>query len=170
MTRVALLDHGDEGAVAATLADGLRELGHAVTVVRAARAPEALLRRRGFTGPLTPIPLATLALLRGDHDVVHAFTPSDALAARLWRRARGGPVVVTVREALDRSTVSDTRLRLPLLQAAVEDADALLAASGAAQAALRRWFALEAPVVDPADAAAHAEVYRRLLHPSPTSV
>jgi hypothetical protein len=159
VTRIALLGDGDATALAAAL----RERGHPATAVRARALPgEGWLRRRGFTGPLTPVPLQTVALLRGDYGLVHAFSATDALAARLWRRASGGPVVVTVLEVLDRGRLADTRLRLPLLQAAVEQSDVVLAASGEVRDALRRWLAVDARVVDPVDAAAHARVYDAL--------
>jgi hypothetical protein len=159
---VALVHHGDDTCVD-ELADALRELGHRVAVVRRRALPEMLLRGRGFTGPLTHVPAATGALLRGRFDVAHAFSPPDALAARAWRRLTGRPVVVTTLEVLDRAHLADRRLRLALLRASVEDADAVLAAGDEARDALWRWMTVEAAVVDPRDGAAHARLYLDLL-------
>ena len=72
-------------------------------------------------------------------------------------------MVVTCPEVLDRSTLADARLRLRLLSAALDGADAVLAGSEAGQAALRRWMACDARVLGPADGAAHERLYRELL-------
>lgn len=163
------------------VAVGLRELGHRPTVVSShraatrrstwdgipilhvARLPESPLARRGFTGPLTHVPFTARALLSGGHDVVHAFSAPDALAARLWRRRVGGPVVFTCAETLGRDRLADRRLRLRLLGAAVEDSDGVLVPTEEARAALWRWLAAEAPLVDPREGVAHERIYRRLL-------
>jgi len=160
---------------------GLRERGHRPTifashvaatrrstwegipVVHLARLPESPLARRGFTGPLTHVPFRARALLSGGHDVVHAFSAPDALAARLWRRRVGGPVLFTCAETLGRDRLADRRLRLRLLGAAVEDSDGVLVPTEEARAALWRWLAAEAPLVDPRDGAAHERICRRLL-------
>ncbi len=164
------------------LAAALRDRGHRPTVLTAhralsrrptseeeipvldvARLPESPLRRRGFTGPLTQIPLILRALLSARHDVVHSFSAPDALAARLWRRRCGRPILFTCTETLSRDRLADRRLRLRLLSSAVEDSDAVLVPTDEAAAALWRWLAVEAPVVDPCDGAAHERLYRRLL-------
>jgi len=159
---VALVHRGDDARID-ELAAGLGALGNRAIVVRPPALPEELLRRRGLTGPLTHVPLATAVLLRGRFDVVHAFSPPDAFAARAWRRVTGGPVVVTTLEVLDRARLADGRLRLALLRGAVEDADVLLAASDEVREALRRWMAAEAAVLEPRDAAAHERLYRDVL-------
>jgi Glycosyltransferase Family 4 len=159
---VALVHHGDEPCVD-ELAHALRGLGHRVAVVRPRALPEGFLRGRGFTGPLTHVPQATAALLRGRFDLVHAFSPPDALAARAWRRVTHKPVVVTTLEVLERAHLADRRLRLTLLRASVEDADAVLAAGDQARDALWRWMTVEAAVVDPRDGAAQARLYLDLL-------
>jgi nucleoside-diphosphate-sugar epimerase len=164
--RIALLGH-DDGAPAADLADALRAAGHEVTVVdagsRATRAADALLARRGFAVPLAHVPLAARALAAGAFDIAHAFTPADAAAALLWRRRSGGPVVFTATEPPDRAGLADSRLRLRLWDAATTDVAAVTAATEASCAALWRWFALEVPVIEPSDAAAHERLYRSLL-------
>ena len=93
---------------------------------------------------------------------MHAFTPTAAAAALLWRRRTGGRVVFTCVEVLDRAALADRRLRLRLLTDAVERSDALVAASEPARAALERWMAVDAPVLDPADAEGHARLYAAL--------
>jgi hypothetical protein len=164
--RVALLLHRDAPAAAeadvADVAAGLLEAGLSATIVRATRLPEAPLRFRGFTGPLTHVPLAAGALWRGRYDLAHTFTVPDAVAALVWRRASERPVVFGCREVLDRASVADRRLRLPLLTAAVEDTDAVVAASREAREALGRWMAVDAPLIEPRDGAAHARLYRCL--------
>jgi hypothetical protein len=156
---VALVDAPQASAYVRALADALRAAGREAAVVRVPRRREELLRRRGFTGPLTHVPGLALALRRGGHHVVHAFTAPDALAAR-WS---GPPVVFTCVEALGRETVADRRLRLALLRAAVEDSAAVTAADEAAAEGLRRWMAVDAPVVPAGDAAGWERVYAPLL-------
>jgi len=163
------------------VAAGLRALGHRPTVlashvattrrstwdgipvVQVARLPESPLLRRGFTGPLTHVPLTLHALLSGSHDVVHSFSAPDALAAHLWGRRLARPVVFTCAETLARDRLADRRLRLRLLSAAVEDSDGVLVPTEEARTALWRWLAVEAPVVESRDGAAHERLYRRLL-------
>jgi hypothetical protein len=155
--RIALLDDGG----VAGLADALRAAGGDVTVVRAptVAAAEALLSRRGFTGPLSHVPVLVARLRAGGFDVAHAFTPVDAAAAQAWRRLGGGRVAFTCRETLDRSAVADRRLRLAALSRAAERSDAVAAASEPVRESLLRWLAVDAPVVDPGDAAAQLRLY-----------
>ena len=155
--RVALLDHDEARRLAAAL-------GSDATLVRAARldVAEALLSRRGFTGPLSHVPLATVRLLKGSFDVAHAFTPSDAAAALFWRRRTGRPVVFTNVEPLTRASVADRRLRARLLADAVEQSDVVVAASDDAREGLRRWMAVDAPVLSSDDAGAYAQLYAAL--------
>lgn len=136
------------------------ELG--VPVIRSRRLPEAPLRWRGFTGPLTHAPLTARALAAGRYDVVHAFSPEDAAIALLSRRRTGSPVVFTAADPLDRSRLADRRLRLRCVTAAVEDSDALTAPTEALAGLVQRWLAADAEVIDPRDAAGHERVYRRL--------
>lgn len=143
-----------------------RATEHGVPVIRNARLPEAPLRARGFAGPLTHLPLAVWELLRGAYEVAHAFSPVDALAARRWRQATGRPVVFTSVEPLVRERLAHRRLQLPLVDRAVAQSDATLAATKDAQAALRRWLTVDAPLVEPSDAVAHERLYETLLDPS----
>jgi hypothetical protein len=101
---------------------------------------EALLRRRGFTPGLSA--LAHAHRLRG-YDVLHAFTPIEAVAAQ-----RHAPTVFTCSEVLDRTNVADRRLRLWSLERALRRSAAVTAADAAIAASLARWFALDVPVVD----------------------
>ena len=182
--RVALLHHtvqaGSGDAAIWRVARGLAELGHrpvvlsshvqltrrsqeeGIPVVRCARLPEAPLRMRGFTVPLTHIPLTLAALSRGRFHVSHAFTPQDAAIGILWRRRAGRPAVFTCTEPLERRWVAATRLQLRLLAAAVEESDAVTAPDDEVRASLARWMAVDAPVVDPSDSAAHEQLYREL--------
>ena len=104
-----------------------------------------------------------MALIRGHYDVAHAFSPSDALTALTWRRLGGGPVVFTCTESLDRDGLADRRLRLWVLEHAVQDADALVAATEESRAALARWLALDVAVIKSGDAAGYERLYRDLL-------
>src|SRR3954451_6841679 len=113
----------------------------------ALRAADALLRRRGFTQPLAHVPFTVAALIAGRYEAAHAFTPSDAVAALEWRRRGGGPVVFTCRDTLSRANVADRRLRLSFLRCATEEPDAVLAATPEVAASMRRWLAIEAPVL-----------------------
>jgi hypothetical protein len=121
--RVARLDHGD-GAL------------------------DRLLGRRGFTRPLAHVPVTVARLLAGRYELAHAFTPSDAVAALAWRRRTGQPVVFTCTETLNRANVADGRLRLSFLRRATEEPDAVLAATPEVAASMRRWLAIDAPVLD----------------------
>jgi len=182
--RVALLHHDDAaeaGRIVRDVATGLRERGHTpvvigshraptqrsvedgIAVVRVSCLPEGALRKRGFTGPLTHLPLALRTLHGGDFDLVHAFTAVDAAAALRWRRATGRPVVFTCGETIDRARVASARLRLRLLSAAIEDSDALVAPSEPAREALRYWMAADAQTIAPNDGAGHERLYRGTL-------
>jgi hypothetical protein len=161
VTRVALLG----GAPAAALARGLRSAGHEAQVIDAGPLgiAETVLDRRGFTGPLSHLPRMVAALHASDAEVVHAFGAPEAAAALAWRRLRPRPVVFTCVEVLDRSTVADRRLRLRLLTAALEQTAAVTAASEEAGEGVARWFAIDAPVLAPDDAAEYAALYERLV-------
>lgn len=181
--RVALLHHsygtpygGEAEPVVRALARALRDAGHevhvltsgpgptrrrhddGVEVVRLARLPEAPLRFRGFEDPITHIPSALRELARGAFDVAHAFSAQDA-----WAAIRSSaPAVFTCASVLDRDELASRRLRASLLATAVERSGAVLVPGEAQRAALWRWMAVEASVVDPADAPAHERVYREL--------
>lgn len=189
--RVALLHHafacpprpGVE-TIVRDVAAGLRERGHepvlisshrapsrrsqenGLTVLRVARLQEGPLRWRGFTGPLTQLPLTQRALKRGGFDLAHAFSALDAAVALRWGRVTGRPVVFTCAEPTDRSQLADRRLRLRLVTAAIEQSDAVLTPTEEARHALRRWMAADAPVTEPRDGAGHERLYLRLLPPS----
>lgn len=179
--RVALLDRdaaGPASAFVTEVAEALAGAGHDACVVtcgrgraqrsneagfsvaRVRRLPEAPLRVRGFDRPLTHLPFALVELMRGRFDVVHAFSPADAAVARAWRRARGGPVAFTCLIPPARENVSNRRLTLRLLEAALEESDAVLAADAGVRTAMWRWLAVDAEALAPAE---HADLYRRLL-------
>ena len=162
--RIALVHHSPVPPAAGELAGALTAAGHHVEVVTGRAVPllERVLRFRGFAVPLTHVPATAAKLRRGDFDVAHAFTRQDAVAARLWRRFSGRPVVFGCAEPLGREQLADRRLALPLLERAVEDSDAVVAHSEEARAALLRWLAIDVPLLDPRDAAAHERLYRGL--------
>ena len=137
-----------------------------IEVVRLRRLPEARLRLRGFTGPLTHVPSVVGELLRGSYAVAHAFSAPDALAGRLWRSAAGRPVAFTPAEPITRESLADRRLRMRLVQRAVERSDAVIAPSAEVRVGLWRWFALDALEIAPDNALAHVEAYRAASLPS----
>jgi hypothetical protein len=161
--RIALLDHS-ESVHSRELETALRAVGHEPQLVGAATVPalEELLRRRGFTPALPYVPRAATELLRGEFDLAHAFSAPDAAAALAWRRVSGRPAVYTCTETLDRETLADARLRLWTLARALEDSDAIVAATDAIRESAERWFACS-PAVIAADAAAYERLYRELL-------
>jgi hypothetical protein len=176
--RVALVDRDHPSALVTELAEALAGAGHDACVVtcgrgparrstqggfsvaRVRRLPEVPLRVRGFERPLTHLPFALVELLRGRFDVVHAFSPADAAVARAWRRAHGGPIAFTCLTEPARENVSNRRLTLRLLEAALDGSDAVLAADAEVRAAMWRWLAVDAEAISPAD---HAALYRGLL-------
>lgn len=162
--RIALLDVVG-GSYARELRHTLSAAGHeAILLGSHSIAPaEALLRRRGFTSNLSHVPGAVWDLTTGEYDIVHTFTPPDAVAAMAWRGVTGRPVVFTCSEMLDRATVADARLRLASLVRAIEDSEAVAAANDAVRERLDRWFARSAEVLGAGDAAGHERLYRRLL-------
>jgi hypothetical protein len=151
------------GAVLDGVRDGLAGTGIATTVITPQALPETLLRKRGFSGPLTQVPGTVGRLWLGRYELVHAFSVPDAQSGLLWRRLTGRPVVFTASEVLDRGNVADRRLRLKMLAAAVEETDAALAASDPARDALSRWMAADVPLLDPHDGAGHERLYRKLI-------
>jgi hypothetical protein len=157
----ALGAHGHEACViACRRGSRRRSFEHGVPVVEVPRLPELPLRVRGFERPLTHLPFAVAELARGRFDVVHAFSPVDAVAARWWRRRNGGPVVFTCLRPPTRANVASRRLTLRLLEAATADSDDVLAADPVVRAAMWRWLAMEADVVPPEG---HESRYRELL-------
>lgn len=142
-----------------------RTLEDGVVVIRVRRLSEALLRRRGFTGPLTQVPVSVGALVSGGFDAVDAFSTPDALTARTWQRLTGRPAVFTCVEGIRRESLADRRLRLRLLQRAVAGPDAVIAATAESSASLGRWLALDVPVLDSLDVEGHERLYRGLPAP-----
>jgi hypothetical protein len=162
--RIALVHHSPAPQAVGELAEALRAAGHHAEVVsgRGVPAIERVLNFRGFAVPLTQVPGTVAELRRGAFHVAHAFTRQDALAARLWRRLSGGRVVFGCADPLSREQLADRRLALTLLERAAWDSDAVVAHSEDARAALWRWLAIEVPLLDPRDAAAHERLYREL--------
>ncbi|HEX6457332.1 MAG TPA: glycosyltransferase family 4 protein [Thermoleophilaceae bacterium] len=160
--RVALLDH--EASPAGDIAAALRERGHqAVVLGGRGTALDDLLARRGFTTPLTHLPVAVRELARGDHDVAHAFSPQDAYAALRWRRESGRPVVLSCTEPIERERLANGRLKLRFLRASLEHADAVIVHDEKARAAAWRWLSIEPELIPLADTAELERVYRRLI-------
>lgn len=186
--RIALLLHtcasppdSAESQQVRELASALRDAGHrphvlsshrrwaqrtvedGVPVLRTMRPPDALLRVRGLAGPLTQVPLGVAALTGPSFHLAHAFSAPDALTALTWRRLTGGPALFTCIDVLERKRLADRRLRQWLLQRAVEDTDALIAANETSRAALSRWMAIDAVVIESRDAVGHERLYREVL-------
>jgi hypothetical protein len=165
--RIALVHQspGSGDAAVRELETSLRAAGHGVEVLTArsaasVRLPDKVLRYRGFATPLAPVPFAVMALRRGRFDVAHAFSPQDALAARMWRRLGGGRVVFSPPEPLRRETLADRRLSLRLLEGAIEDSDAFVVLTEPGRESVMRWLALDVPLIEPGDAAGWESIYR----------
>lgn len=156
------------------LARGLAAAGHDVRALgrgRAGAALEAALRPRKLGDGLGHAAVHALAVRRGAFDLVHAFSPANALAtrgARLAVRGGGAPVaVLTFPAPVERAGLADRRLRLATLERAIAGADAVLAGDEEVAASLRRWLTIEARVLAPGDAAGHAALYAELLECRP---
>jgi hypothetical protein len=119
---------------------------------------EAALRPRKLGEGLGHVPPAALAVRRGRFDVAHAFSPAAALAAGGARVA-----VLTFPAPVDRGGLADRRLRLATLERALAACDAVVAPDPEVQSSLRRWLAVDARVLGPADGAGHAALYAELL-------
>jgi hypothetical protein len=166
------------------LAAGLRSCGHevdvralghqrpqarrpiAVVTARIATIADRALFKRGFATPLAHTIVTGSTALRGSYDVIHAFSIPAAQAALLWRRFARGVVVFTSIEPVQRTRLADRRLRLRMTRHACEDSDAVTAATAEAQAALGRWLAMDAPVIDLADVSGYERLYRCLSSPT----
>ena len=159
--------HHASAAPVAELARSLSAAGHHVEVLspgpgglRSLPVAEKALRFRGFADPLTHLPAAVAKLRSGGHDVAHAFSPQDAMAALAWRRLGGGPVVFSTAEPIGRESVADARLAFRMLQRALSDSDAVAALTEESRAAMWRWLAVEVPLIEPTDAAGWERLYR----------
>ena len=69
----------------------------------------------------------------------------------------------TCTDTLARASLADRRLRLWALRRAVDDTDAVLVATEESRAALARWLAVDAPLIESHDAARHQRLYRELV-------
>ena len=173
--RIALVHHcfgsgesPDGERVVGDVADALRAGGHhaeilSVQAVGSLGLVESVLRIRGFAAPLSHVPFCIAALRNGGFDAAHAFTPQDALAALLWRRLSSRPVVFSPAEPVRRETMADRRLSLQLLERAIKDCDAVRAPTEECRDAMRRWLALDVPLLAPRDPVGYERLYRELL-------
>ena len=94
--------------------------------------------------------------------MAHAFSRLDIPAALAWRRLAAGPVVFTCPEAPERASLADRRLQLGLLENAIRNSDAVVAPTREVQEAMARWLAVDAPLLEPGDAAAQLRLYHEL--------
>jgi len=101
-------------------------------------------------------------LVRSRYDIVYAWTSLDALAALAWSRLTRKPTVFAPAEPPTREVVADRRLRLWTVTRALEHSDAVIAPSVEVRRALDRWLAVDAPLLDSLDAAAHERLYEEL--------
>ena len=167
------------------LADGLRRAGHEVDVLalgddpakaggvaglaaRTGAVADGALAKRGFVTPLAHLPLTVAGMLLRRHEVAHAFSAPGAAAALIWRRFTNGGVVFTSIEPVERARLAHRRLMLRLMRQACEDSDAVTVPDAQAQAALLRWMALEAPVIELGDVNGYERLYRSLASPRRT--
>lgn len=139
-------------------------VGHRVTVVtgthdrsrdeRRDDGAEVRLRRHVPPGPARRVGIgevetfgarALVPLVVGAHDVVHAFTPSAALAGRL----AGRPTLYTVLGHPERSELPGAAAPRRLFTAAVRGATRTAVLSRASAAALTAWAGVEPVVLPP---------------------
>lgn len=126
-----------------------RAIEDGITVERSWRPPERPLRRRGMHPFLTHLPATGLALRRGSDDVVHAFYPTDAVAAVRARRRSGAPVVMTWAGLADRTAIGAWWHGPAIALRATREADLVLSLSRSARDSLWRWLRVESTVVPP---------------------
>jgi Glycosyltransferase Family 4 len=163
--RVALLAPSDAAAsrdFVEELAAGLRERGQSPEIIANGGWPalEGQLRRRMFEDNLTLVPSTYAALRRGGYELAHATHAAGALAASLWARRAGRPVVYTYLGVPRREELPARRLRLGVLERALRSADATAVTSEEAREAMRRWLGTEARVIPSGPAL--VEEYERL--------
>jgi len=144
------------------LAAGLRDRGHAptiltshaapparttedgITIVRSWRPPAERLRRRLYEDGLTHLPFTALELARHPPDAAIAVQAPDAVAAARW-----APTVFAAMGIPHRAALVNRRGRLALTARACRDAAAVTALSDHARDAFHRWLGVEARVIHP---------------------
>jgi hypothetical protein len=166
--RVALLASGLANGVLPRermdeLAASLGDLGLDGTVIGHRNLPARILRARGFAESLAGIPTSVIALMRGEFDLAHAFSPADAVAAQAWAKLGGGPLVLTFVESPAREHLADARGRLWMLRTAMASAAAVTATDESKRRAVQRWLATDVPLLDLADVNGHADLYGEVL-------
>ena len=125
-----------------------RRVESGLDVLRNWRPPDARLRRRGFQEFLTHVPFSYASLRAGGDDLAEAFFATDALAAVRWARRTGRPAVFHYGGLPSREVLAARRLRLRILQEALRGASAVVVYSQTAAQAMRRWFGVEARVIN----------------------
>jgi hypothetical protein len=154
----AVLSPAGHPAVAGPLASGPPLETAGFDTVRMRRLPDAPLRLRKIGDDLAVLPAALRALTTGGFDAAHAFAPELACAAAVWSRRSGRPAVFTPTVPPRRETLAARRLRLAAWRRALAGC-AVAAPTDEVRDALRRWLAVDAPVVAPGDAAGHVALY-----------
>lgn len=117
-------------------------------MARSWRPPELpLLRSHEYH--LGSAPTVIWRLLRGNHDVVHAFFPTDAWAAVQARRLGGPPVIFSMHGIPTRQYLVARRYRLEMLTATVARADACIVLSEAAAIPFRHHLLRDPQILPP---------------------
>lgn len=120
-----------------------------ITIHRAWRPPDRLLRRRAVQPYVTHLPFTRRALRTGDDDLAHAFYYTDGAIAARWGRETGRPVVLTWAGLADRRALAAYWHGLRLIQEATSGADAVITLTRAARDALWRWLRVESEIIAP---------------------
>jgi phosphatidylinositol alpha-mannosyltransferase len=128
-----------------SLTDTTVEAGLVVRRVRRPRG-EGWLRRRGFDDFWTHVPAAYRELRRHDDDLVHAFYPTDGVAAGRWSRHTGRPSVLSVM-GIPNPTI---RVRFDALPRAARAVSAVTVLSRWARDGLWWRYGVDARVIHPA--------------------
>ena len=118
-------------------------------MLRLPRPPQRPLMRLHFEPYVTHVPLSYLALRRGSFDLAHALYPADALAAARWARRSGGASVLSYMGVPTREWLEQGRMRLDILQRAVDRCDAVVALSAHAAEEFARSIGYRARVIPP---------------------
>lgn len=118
-------------------------------ITRHWRPPEGLLRKRRFQEHLTHVPFTYMDLVRGDDLLAQAFYPTDGVAAVRWAKRTGRPAVLHYGGIPQRDVLAARRLRLRVAAEALYEADAVIVDTEAAAHGMRRWFGIDARVINP---------------------
>jgi hypothetical protein len=158
---------GDGGGAGrpAVLADELRALGDDVQSLsgRGLEALEQRLGRRGYEAGFSRWPSLYLRLAEARPELVHAFSPLEAVLAARWAARAARPCLLTLASEVSRRWLLERRMRLEAVVCATRECTAVLVGDQTAAEALERALGVQALVIPPDSGAAHHALYERLI-------